>query len=213
MKNIISFDKIFLPVPKESTPDFILKFLCLENIENNTDSIILRMDGTSVIIDLSQITEATYRYKNITFHFANFNGFNIMSNVAHKTMKVDYVTDTYFEVYLKAAVTATDVGVSDGLDFNEDGELEIDVGEGLEIGEDGEINLNIDDETLEINDDNKLTVKKSPDVDSISATLNNDDLVSNVTIYYDDNSSKSYNCTYDSSGNLTSFGNVPINWS
>ena len=209
-----------------------IEFLCLENIENGTDSIILRIksnvdpvivneeeyeviDGVATVnLNLSEITEQTFTVtifeSSITIYFYNFNTVIpiVLSNVRWRTMRVNYVNDTLFHVNLIAAVTTTDIGVGDGFTLNDYGDLEIDVSDGIIINDDGALEVDITDD-FEFDEDGKLSLKS---VESIYVTESND-LVSNVSIEYTDGSTNSYNCTYDANKKLTRFGNIPITWS
>ena len=60
-----------------------------------------------------------------------------------------------------------------------------------------------------VTDDGKLQLKKATE---INVTKNADDVITNVTIKYDDESQSSNNCAYDSGGNLIKFGDLNINW-
>lgn len=68
---------------------------------------------------------------------------------------------------------------------------------------------------FEVDENGELTVK-SPTEIKVTKTNN---VISNVTLIYKktttttDADQKSYNCTYDTNGNLTKFGDLPITWS
>lgn len=57
-------------------------------------------------------------------------------------------------------------------------------------------------------DDGEIKLKSAVGIE----VSKSDGKVSNVTILYDDNTRSSNNCTYDTNGNLTKFGNLPITW-
>ena len=67
---------------------------------------------------------------------------------------------------------------------------------------------------FEVNDEGEITVK-SPKRINVSKTS---DIISNVTLIYAEATEttaadqKSYDCTYDTDGNLIKFGDLPITW-
>ena len=107
---------------------------------------------------------------------------------AKKTMCVVRVNDFMFSMYFSATATAPVVSYDpDVFDVTDDGELTLN----------DELSKKIDEIT-------------TANVTGITVTTDTDDTITNVTLAYDDGTSTSNACKYDSDGNLIQFGDLSI---
>lgn len=217
MKNVITFDTN--------------GFLSLENIESGADSVIIRyyvrgltapmikVEGTAhsltisgdygeYILDLTDITRADsirhfcltdsgadYDTSMIVFYDFDADG-DFHANLWQKRLQVYQTENTaVYHAYIIALVETDTTTIGDGLTVTDRAELKVNAGAGLTTTEDGKV----------------AAIQALKNVDTIDVTESGD-LISSITINYNDETSNTYACSYDTNDNLISFGGVTINW-
>lgn len=208
-------------------------FLTLENIDSGSDSIIIRyyiespstpkisvngalydltatghgnlyqkqldlsiVDETNFYIDFFLINGgASYaQYKLVFYDFDDEGNFHI--NLWQKRLQVFQTGNTsVFHAYIIALVETETTTIGDGLTVTQQSELKVNTGAGLTTTPDGKV----------------ASIQALKNVDTIDVTESGD-LISSITINYDDETSNTYACSYDANDNLISFGGVTINW-
>ena len=207
-------------------------FLSLENISGGSDVITIRyyvhgltapkikVDGTLYNLTISgnygeytlntsgvtklnpiiyfNLNDNGTDYASFSLAFWDFNDTgNFICNIWQKQLQVFKTGNaSVFHAYIIALVETQTTTIGAGLTVDEHGQITVNTGTTLKKTSDGKVE----------------TVEGTRHVDSIEVTEDSNDRISSITINYDDETVHSYACSYDSSGNLTSFGGVPISW-
>lgn len=235
MKNVLTFiDDEFLTLENiDSGQDSILIRYYIED----PVAPVLRVDGTDVtltaygtwagmyeaVLPLSGVTRLNntihfglvndgIAYQQYTLAFYDFdeNG-DFHYNLWQKRLQVFQTGNALvFHAYIIALIESAATTVGAGLKTNDYGEMMVNTGGGITFDSSNKVAVDAGAGLLVDPITNKIkTVEASHSVSGIVVTESNNK-VTNVVINYDDSTSHSYACTYDASGNLISFGGVPI---